>query len=64
MFYYHKVTKNISINLLTFNYLHALLAKFLLKFKQLLNCIKATYNEGRDFQQVLIATLESLNITK
>jgi len=28
------------------------------------NTITATYNGSRDFQQVLIATLESLNTTK
>ena len=33
----YKVTKNILISLLIFSYLHVLLAKFSLKFKQLLN---------------------------
>jgi len=28
------------------------------------NCVKASYNGNRNFQQVLIATLESLNTTK
>lgn len=28
------------------------------------NCVKATYNGNRDFQRILIATLESLNTTK
>ncbi|MDD4590760.1 MAG: hypothetical protein PHG06_10085 [Parabacteroides sp.] len=28
------------------------------------NCVKATYNGRNDFQQALIATLESLNTTK
>ena len=28
------------------------------------NCVKASYNGNRDFQRILIATLESLNTTK
>ena len=35
-----------------------------LKNEKVPNCVKATYNGNRDFQRILIATLESLNTTK
>ena len=35
-----------------------------LKNAKATNCVKASYNGNRNFQQVLIATLESLNTTK
>ena len=35
-----------------------------LKNEKAPNCVTETYNGSRDFQQVLIATLESLNTTK
>lgn len=39
--------KNVSIKLLIFNYLHALLAKFSLKFKQLLKKEGETENHKK-----------------
>ena len=35
-----------------------------LKNEKVPNCVKATYNGNRDFQRILIATLESMNTTK